>query len=124
MCARAPFSCFPPVYLFINSYYLCYSNVLVFALSYYILFLYLRSLFVSERQRRGGFGWEGNWGRTGRSRGKGNCNQDMIYYMRKNLFSIKGGGEEHSDCGTLTCPTALARMHRAVYKALGCLLSP
>lgn len=92
VCTRA-FFLFPPVYLFINSYYLCYSNVLVFALSYYILFLYLRSLFVSERQRRGGFGWEGNWGRTGRSRGKGNCNQDMIYYMRKkSLFNKRWRG--------------------------------
>jgi hypothetical protein len=37
----------------------------------------------------GGSGWEGMWGRTGRSRHRGNCNQDTSC-EGKNLFSIRG----------------------------------
>lgn len=45
-------------------------------------------MFYSERQK--GSGWEGRWGRTGRSRG----GETLIRTYVRNIFSIKGKKKE------------------------------
>lgn len=59
-------------------------------LSYFILLLLsLRKLwFPNERQKGRGSGWEGKWAGTGRIRGRGNSNQDVLC-EGKHLFSLK-----------------------------------
>lgn len=61
--------------------------VAIFVLSYFAIFYYLfRSPFFSERQKGSRSKWK--WGGTGKSRGRRNCNQDIlnekrIYYSLK-----------------------------------------
>ena len=57
----------------------------------YIWLSSLRSLFFSnERQKVSGCGGKGTWWGTGRSRGRGTCNQDRLYEKRT-YFQWKGG---------------------------------
>lgn len=54
-----------------------------------LLLLSLRKLwFPNERQKGRGSGWEGKWAGTGRIRGRGNSNQDVLC-EGKHLFSLK-----------------------------------
>jgi hypothetical protein len=65
-------------------------DVLVFVLSYIILYDPLEAcLFSNYREKGGGSGCKEKRGGTGKSRGIGNYNQDMLY-KKKNIFLIKG----------------------------------
>lgn len=44
-------------------------------------------MFCEERKKGCASGWEGRWGRPGKSRGMGEYNQNIVY--ETNLFSIK-----------------------------------
>lgn len=65
-------------------------NTTVLALSYYVLFCYVwllclkSSFFSNEKQKGSESGGKGKWRETGRSRGRGNCSQNILY---KNPFS-------------------------------------
>lgn len=63
--------------------------VLFFPNELYALLSLRTCLFSKQRQKRGASGWVGRWDKSGRSRGSGNCNQDMLH-DKKNLFSITG----------------------------------
>lgn len=80
---RAPF-------LSLFSFSLCRPIPVYLLLFHLILFLSLRCLFLlSNKSQKGGeFRGKGSWGGTGRRRGKGNCNQKILY-GKGSLFSIK-----------------------------------
>jgi hypothetical protein len=59
-----------------------------FALAYFILLVFLRSLLFPNKSQKGrGSGWVGRWGGTGRSRRRGNHNQDIFYEKKISIFN-------------------------------------
>lgn len=81
--------------LLLSSFCFILLNVLSLDLSYApVLFYHYYPLdtflFSKERHKVIGSTWKGKWAVTGRSKGKGNCKQDML--GEKTIFSIKKKG--------------------------------
>ena len=71
--------------------------MLVFVLSYYIVFYYYpleACLLSNEREKGSRSRWEGRWGGTGRSRGRGNCSLNVLDEKRIYFQEVGGGGGE------------------------------
>ena len=91
------------------------TNSKLLLLTYLIIFYFIvlpleACLFSNERQKGSGSGWEMRWGGTGRSRGKENHNQDILWEKHIYIFNKRRG---EPTTGKYTSP-----VHNSVYSRI------